>query len=52
MTSNFGVTNVQDPLLQEGTNIINLYVQGTGDDPATAIYWTLPKKYKGNKVGP
>ena len=50
MMDNFGVTNVADPYLQESTNFINLYVQGTGDDPQTPIYWTLPKKYMGNKV--
>ena len=50
MMSNFKVTNVREPYLQETGSLLNLYVDGTGDDPALAIYWTLPNKYLGNKV--
>ncbi|KAJ8032912.1 Laminin subunit alpha [Holothuria leucospilota] len=46
----WGVTNLDDPLVRYNGQLVNVYVNGQGSDPQAAIYWIPPSNWIGSKL--
>lgn len=44
------MTNLANPLIRYSGGLVNVYVNGEGDQPTEAIYWIPPSNFFGNQV--